>query len=282
MAIASYSYEDKEYYKILIRRRDKDGKRIRQSCNTDKNGNRIKCLDLAKNIEQSLKDESQCSYNLSQTVTWKMWHEVYLNRMKDSLKPNTYFLYDDCIQNWIPSSWNQIPLAHITQDDILNLLSQIEGQNKKNSIFKRIRKILSLAEENQVISHNPAQNIAIEMPFQKINVLNNAQSELLLDNANYYNHPFYYHWALSILTGIKNSELYPLCWNNINFKNNTISIVNQWTSKDGLKKIKDNYKRTIPISKDVAKILRELENMGAFSENISMENNCTKKTILTI
>ena len=125
--------------------------------------------------------------------------------------------------------------------------------------------------ETKVISHNPAQNIAIEIPFQEINVLNNAHSGLLLDNAKYYNHPFYYHWALSILTGIKNSELYVLCWNNINFKNNTISVVNQWTSKDGFQKTKENHKRTIPISKDVAKILRELENMGTFSENISTE-----------
>ena len=38
MAITSYSYEGKEYYKILIRRRGNEGKRIRQSCKTDKNG----------------------------------------------------------------------------------------------------------------------------------------------------------------------------------------------------------------------------------------------------
>jgi integrase len=85
-------------------------------------------------------------------------------------------------------------------------------------------------------------------------------------------HPFFYHWAFALFTGMRNGEMYSLRWSDIDEIRGIISISSQWTNKDGLHPTKTNTERAFPISKHLSKILTDLRKQGPFSENLKSLN----------
>ena len=265
MSITTYTYQDKKYFKILIRRRDSQGKRIRTPAEVDQNGNRIDSQQLAEKTEKELKIDAQSKFDMSHSLTWERWHKIYLNR----IKKGTHSFLDDALKKWLSPEWKQTLLLEISQKDISKLISYMEVQEGytqkiKHRVLKKIRTIFSLAVRDKVIPRNPIKTE--DLPPSKIKALNNNQAHILLEAARLYSHPFYYHWVVSLQSGIKSSELYSLRWKNIDLSENKIIISHQWTSKYGIHSVKNN--RTVPISRILKKLLLELKIMGPFHESL--------------
>ena len=94
----------------------------------------------------------------------------------------------------------------------------------RRSILKQIKRILTMAVDEGLISRNPAKGITVTVPEAKQAILNRAEIDALLFEAKKREHPFYNHWALALLTGMRNGELHALSWTDVDFENKVISV----------------------------------------------------------
>jgi predicted AAA+ superfamily ATPase len=70
----------------------------------------------------------------------------------------------------------------------------------------------------------PTLGITVKIPEARQLVFNRAEIDTLLYEANKTSHPFYNHWAMALLTGMRKGELHALNWTDIDFENKVISV----------------------------------------------------------
>ena len=287
MAINEYYFEDKRYYLIRTSKRGSDNptdnSRSRKSTRFDERGKRITSKIVAERIEFEFKKEVEQESSGKTIWTWEKWHNEAVRQMKLTLKQGTVKNYDQNITNWLPRDWSIMLVSEITKSDIFNLIFKYIPEQEKSTahtqhgVLRRIKRILQMALEEGIISRNPADGIKVKVPKPAQKVLNSVEATTLLQEAKNCNHRFYYHWGLALYTGMRNGELYALCWKDIDFPRNIISVTKQWTSKDGLHETKTNKNRIVPISQDLKQLLLELKEMGPFKENLSIGINNMRK-----
>ncbi len=79
----------------------------------------------------------------------------------------------------------------------------------------------------------------------------------LLSYAKEINHPWYPHWALALLTGMRSGELYALEWDSVDFENRMIYVHRNWTNRTGFGPTKGRYWRAVPMSEELVSLLKE-------------------------
>jgi integrase len=79
----------------------------------------------------------------------------------------------------------------------------------------------------------------------------------LLSYAKEINHPWYPHWAMALMTGMRSGELYALEWDSVDFENRTIYVHRNWTNRIGFGSTKGRYWRAVPMSDELVTFLKE-------------------------
>ena len=67
-------------------------------------------------------------------------------------------------------------------------------------------------------------------------------------------------WAFALFTGMRKGELYVLQWSDVDLVTGFISVNKQFTDKDGIQPTKSYGNRVVPISAELKKVIRELQN----------------------
>src|SRR5690606_1773750 len=116
--------------------------------------------------------------------------------------------------------------------------------------LKHVRRIFAMAIEEGILAKNPAKGIKVKVPESKKLVFNKTEVMALLEEAKKQNHPYYNHWVLALLTGMRTGELYALQWTDIDFESGFISITKSWNRKNGFGPTKSTLNRVVPISKE--------------------------------
>jgi integrase len=78
----------------------------------------------------------------------------------------------------------------------------------------------------------------------------------LLERGNELQNEWYPIWAMALLTGMRNGELYALEWSDIDFENSLIRVSKSYNSRLKIvKSTKAGYWRNIPISSQLRELL---------------------------
>jgi integrase len=255
--IKQYQFNGKPFFFIQLNITDDNGKRHQPKFKTDKNGNRISSKHSAKKLEveyysnfmSKLKDDFS---NLSFTE----WHTKFLSIIKLSYKRSTYMQYDGDIRKWISHEILESKLTSIRKSDVHTLIYETlpmkgASPHTQKRILKSLRRIFEAAVEEGYLAKNPAQGIKVKVPPPKKLVLNTDEVMHFLENAKAIKHPFYYHWSIALLTGMRNGELFALRWSDIDMVTKNICISASWSNKDGYHSTKANKNRICPISSDL-------------------------------
>jgi integrase len=89
----------------------------------------------------------------------------------------------------------------------------------------------------------------------------------LLGEAKALNHPWYHTWALALLTGMRNGELYALTWSDVDWESATISVTQSYNSRRrAIKSTKSGDWRSVPISSQLGEVLRDLKTLTGKSQ----------------
>lgn len=273
--ISTYTYNGKTFYLIQLSYTDKKGKRHQPKYRTDMSGHRITSKRKAETLEveylMDLRAKVEGEYS---RLSFNEFHEEFLKQIKLTYKRSTVMQYDGDLKKWLSEDLTKKKISEIKKTDIHNFIFDLlpkKGANPhtQKRILKSLRRIFEAALDDGVIPRNPAQGLNVKVPPPKKEVLNTKEVLIFLEKAKELNHPFYYHWAMALLTGLRTGELYALRWRDIDEVSNIICVSASWSNKDGYHSTKSNKNRIVPISDDLKKLIIELKNIGPHEENLT-------------
>ncbi|NEZ46532.1 site-specific integrase [Clostridium niameyense] len=165
---------------------------------------------------------------------------------------------------------NKKEMSKITSLDIQRIVDKTTKEGINNNTIryyvKRLNTLFRCAkEEYKIIDNIPIKNIKIGKPIPtRKKALTDAEIENLLES--FKGDKYYLLIFLAVNTGMRLGELLGLTWDNVDFKNNTLTVNKQWKKvKEGTWGFGDvkskNSNRTIPVSHTVIKELINHKNV---------------------
>lgn len=222
-----------------------------------------------------LKDLNQkVSLKEGHGLTWRMIVERWKSYATESpfidrpYNPATIADYFSMMNNWT-ETWLDRPASELTRGDGREVLNKVIEKGKSKAFQKRVKNtinmIYSWAIEERLIRgvHNSpvyGLNIIVKQDV-KPEILKKDEIVHLLTKAKTENHEWYSIWAVALLTGMRNGELYVLKWSDVDISNKQITVQRSFNRRTGeLKSTKAGYWRNVPISTDLLSILNLLDN----------------------
>jgi len=151
-------------------------------------------------------------------------------------------------------SFGKLNLKNITNYEIEKFKAERQKQGLSNKYINNLlcvlSKSLSIAEEWGILEKRPKIK-HLKVAPQKFDFLSKEESETLLSNAD----GFLKDMILFALhTGLRFGEIIALAWNDINFKENILTV-SKSVSRGYLGSTKNNKIRHVPLSNDLIKTL---------------------------
>ena len=158
------------------------------------------------------------------------WHQVYMPRCSERLRPSTVAAYGYNYHRYIEKPLGALSLRQITPSVIDGWLSHIDGAKKRLQAYKALRQILNKAMRLDLIKRNPCSNVEVpKVPRYRPEVLNAE------DAAAYLEH---FHGAaiepvvlIAIGAGLRRSEICALDWGDV--KEGKVTVEKAVTTVNG-------------------------------------------------
>lgn len=187
-----------------------------------------------------------------------------------------------------------MPIQKINVYQIRELLPNITiySNNTIDKIYRLINKAFKIALSDRIILYNPMDNENISKP--KSNILDKEVNSLTLDEhkkllkvLNRNEHKYKNIILLQLYTGMRIGEVLALSVNDIDYKNNTITICKTLTRDENDKVIlgnttkTENSKRIIYMDKNVKNIILQIQNKQISNINGHLFYNNIKNRYIT-
>ena len=180
--------------------------------------------------------------------------------------PITIKDYFSMLHRWTVD-WLDRPASEITRGEGKEVLERIIEEGRSKAFQKRVKNTINMIynwaiEEKMVkgVHNSPVFGIKISVKQDKRpEILKIDEIKNLLYQAKAQDHDWYFVWAMALLTGMRNGELYALRWNDVDLDNKTIKVERSFNFKiDEFKDTKAGYWRTVPISSELKSLLLEI------------------------
>ncbi len=186
--------------------------------------------------------------------------------MDRKYNPSTVSDYIAMMSNWT-KDWLDMPAAEISRGDGREVLDRVLAQGRSKAFQKRLKNTINMifnwGIESKIIrgvTHSPVFGLKIVLKEdKKPEILKLEEIRRLLKEARERNHPWYPIWAMALLTGMRNGELFALRWSDVDLNKGLITVQRSYNKRAGeFKSTKAGYWRTVPISEDLNSLLRNL------------------------
>lgn len=236
----------------------------------------VTSIAAAKRIEAELRLELYRLKEKPFMCSWNEWSAKCIKRMRLQFKRTTVDGYESNFNKWVNPVLGELQLDEIKSSDVHSLIySKIQGisEETRHDVLKRIKRVFTMAIEEGILSRNPATGLSVKVPESIKLVLNRTEINTLLFEAKKARHPYYNHWALAILTGMRTGELIALNWSDIDFENRVIAVTKSWNRKDGLGPTKSSKNRYVPISTELERFLKQLRSTSHQNDGKVLEQH---------
>lgn len=164
---------------------------------------------------------------MSNVTIQKRGKHCYIN-----LKYHTIEAYSSIIKNHIKPNIGHFRISQITRSTLQDFINKMYidksfSKNFLNNIKKVIKGSFTFAYENDFVKVNPS--IGIKLPKYDIppddpaHIFTNEEINMILNRFKN-NHCVYYAFLTAYCTGLRIAEVFALTWNDIDFRNKTISV----------------------------------------------------------
>ncbi|MBZ9633143.1 tyrosine-type recombinase/integrase [Clostridium sp. FP1] len=223
-------------------------------------------LELKKRVKNPINPELK-------NITFDKFSKMYIKHAKLYREANTIITYQTVLNRF--SDLNDIEIDKITLMDIQGVIDKltIEGLNP-NTIHDYIRKLNiifnSAMNEYDLITKLPTRKLKYNVSKIAKNkrALNASEEKLILKEIK--NTDFNFVILIALKCGLRIGEIVGLTWDNIDVKNSSIKVTQQWKKLPtgeynfGTLKSKNSY-RNVPIPQKVLhkfKSFKKVENLN--------------------
>lgn len=205
--------------------------------------------------------------------TWRMVIEKWLETVSSpnytykSYSPSVLKDYYGMMYRWT-KDWLNRPAAEINRGDGRKVLDSVLAAGRSKAHQKKIKNTINMIynwaiEERIVrgIHSSPVHGLQIVVTEDKRpEILKISEIRTLLYEAKVHNHEWYPVWAMALLTGMRNGELYALKWEDVDLDNSVITVQRSYNNRvKSFKSTKAGYWRTVPISEDLKGVILDLK-----------------------
>jgi integrase len=224
----------------------------------------IKTEREARHVYDNLLVEINDKFKRIIIPTWSSFLEQYICKIdrENELTKGTVYKRDKVLKKHTTEAWGDKCLDEITSQNIRDLLLARFAENAeshKKFFIKGVRLVFQQAVEDGLIVRNPTPTIKFKDNVKIKAVLTEDQIMILLRKSQELDWPWYPHYAVALLTGLRSGELYALTWDQVRLDKNQILVNQSWTSKDGFKSTKSGNDRITVIPKPLLPVLQELK-----------------------
>jgi len=171
------------------------------------------------------------------------------------------------LRDWAKDFWDR-PAKEVTSYEVLQAMHKIRQAGRSfartNNFKAAVNRVYRWGiDTGQIVGINqsPAYGISLKREkAKKQGFLNEEEMKTLLRSAKEMNYPWYPVWAMALLTGMRNGELFAVKWSDIDFEKRTLSVTKSYDRKTHLiKSTKSGDWRTVPINEDLYHLLSDLK-----------------------
>lgn len=192
--------------------------------------------ELREKEQAVLKDKSDGIRTDAQKVTLNDVYDLWV-QLKKGLKDNTFQNYKYMYEQFVRDDFGQRKITTLKRSDIRRFYNYLIDERclkvaTVDNIHTVLHQVLDVAVEDCYLRNNVSNNALKELKqarnlfTEKRKALTIQEQEIFLDFIKANN--MYQHWypifALMVGTGLRAGEATGLCWNDVNFDNNTISV----------------------------------------------------------
>ena len=205
--------------------------------------------------------------------SFKVWAENWLMLKKHEVTSDRYSALSARGGVWIDALGN-LPISQIKQFQLQTILYSIAAKNphtgepmSKKTVrgyMQVIKAIFDFAKENRAIEFNPALNL--KLPQTAIEpVKRRALTEEERRRVMEFEHRAQPSAMLMMLSGLRRGEATALQWNDIDFKNNRISVTKSYSIKEkDFKAPKNGKARVVDVPQILIDYLQTLPRKSMF------------------
>ena len=193
----------------------------------------------------------------NRNLTVSEWIDIYYDFHKDMLKPTTRSTKESVIEKHIRPLIGHVKLSALDDITYKRLCINVQLKTLKPSTVRAnhiiFKTIVNYAVKKKIIADNTIRDVPIpDHPEPNENFYTKEELDLFLKYAKQLmNKTGYIMTILLAYTGVRRAEALGLMWNNINIKDQTLTIERN-RDKFGVRSLKTNNSyRTIPISKEL-------------------------------
>ncbi len=164
--------------------------------------------------------------------------------------------------------WWKRAAVNINRADVKEVLGLMHTSGASMSYINKMKVIINRVfvfgiEYRLVhgIDRSPTIGITFKRTEEKKpEILTIGEIRRLLSEARQLNHPWYCIWAVALLTGMRNGELYALTWMDIDWENKMLSVTKSYNTRmRAVKSTKSGEYRGVPLSPELLALLQEVK-----------------------
>lgn len=206
--------------------------------------------------------------DLSEIITVDMWFNEWWENIIFDLAPNTRRNYEERYKRNVQPIIGNMNITDVKPMHCKKVLKQMDKKYAGSTIkqtYITMGTMFKAALMNDIIKKHPMNGVRYSKPIRAvddINFLTVEEQKIFLDTAKSSHN--YRQYALILETGLRTGELIGLTWDNIDWKNRTLSVIktlefrySQKYWRAGPPKTQTSY-RTIPLTDRAYNILKEL------------------------
>lgn len=214
-------------------------------------------------------------------ITWLKLLEKYEIANRDDIRPGnteTTFLDRIAVLHQFTKHWYDIEAESLKARDVKRLIDSAVDMGFSRSRVKWLRGSLNTVFNWGILdgclyhmNRSPVEGVNIGREFHSKPplILNRDEIEKFLNAARDLEHPWFYHWAFALNSGMRSGELFALLWSDIDEKNALINVEKSYCSRSKkIKSTKTGMWRKIPINSQLSALLVELRELTCPSQYV--------------
>lgn len=217
-------------------------------------------------LQNQLKNHVDSSLN---GITFEQFSKLYLDHISLYREANTILALKTVLNHF--TDLNNKELSKINKLDIQEKVDTLTKRGlNPNTITDYIRKLNTIfkaaKDEYNLISTMPTEKLKINKSKSEINKRSLNKTELTQLLEDFKDTKYYLLLLIASTCGLRLGEILGLTWNNIDFKNQTLTVNRQWKQVSATKydfgSLKSkNSNRTVPIPQITLKELKKAKNI---------------------
>ncbi|MEQ1723957.1 MAG: hypothetical protein ABL930_12335 [Pseudobdellovibrio sp.] len=164
--------------------------------------------------------------------------EYAANFNSKDISEKTKVSYLTCLKAAVGDDWNHKQLDEITSVDLVYLIKNKYpkwSESHRKSMRKFLNSAFEFALAKGYIFSNPTPTLKFKIGEKIEATLNQTQANQFLALARKERHEFCHIWALALMTGLRNGELYALKWKYVDLEKRLLPVAWSWGKEDGFK-----------------------------------------------